>query len=131
MNENKSSEIICPVDRAVELLNKKWSVQIIRDLFFGKKHFNEFKEGKPDLSNKVLSSCLKDLEEKQIINKKIISTSPNSTEYSLTERGKSLNKVIYELAIFTLEKCDYEEYKTIETKNNIKTTFKATLNIEN
>ncbi|MDR0900360.1 MAG: helix-turn-helix transcriptional regulator [Methanobrevibacter sp.] len=114
----------------MELLNKKWSIQIIRDLFFGKKHFKEFKEGKPDLSNKVLSNCLKELEKNELIEKKIISTTPNSTEYTLTKKGKSLNKVIYELAIFTLEKCDYEEYKTEKTKNNIKKSFEKTLNIK-
>ena len=130
MNENKYSENVCPVDKAMELLNKKWSIQIIRDLFFGKKHFNEFKEDKPNLSNKVLSNCLKELEKNEIIEKRIISTSPTLTEYSLTEKGQALNKVIYELAIFTLEKCEYDEYKSKETKRNIKNLFKNTLKIK-
>jgi DNA-binding HxlR family transcriptional regulator len=51
-----SKGVVCPVDRTLNLINKKWSVQIIRDLFFGKKHFKEFKEDKPQLSNKVLSN---------------------------------------------------------------------------
>ena len=58
-------KIVCPVDRTLNLINRKWSIQIIRDLFFGKKHFKEFKEDKPELSNKVLSNCLKDLEKNQ------------------------------------------------------------------
>ena len=57
------STITCPIQNAVQLFNKKWSILIIRDMFFGKKQFSEFKEGK-DISNKVLSSCLKDLEKK-------------------------------------------------------------------
>lgn len=130
MTEKKSCEIVCPVDRAMEMLNKKWNIQIIRDLFFGKKHFKEFKENKPNLSNKVLSNCLKDLEENKLMEKKIITTTPKSTEYSLTAKGMALNKVIYELAIFTLEKCDYEDYKNEETKNNIKNSFKNALKIK-
>lgn len=129
MSDDKSGKIICPIDRAADLLNKKWNVQIIRDLFFGKKHFKEFKKDKPDLSNKVLSNCLKDLEQKELINKKVISTTPNLTEYSLTEKGMVFNKVIYELAIFTLEKCDYEDYENEKTKENIKNSFKKTLRI--
>jgi DNA-binding HxlR family transcriptional regulator len=65
-----TEKIVCPVDRTLNLFNKKWSIQIIRDMFFGKKHFKEFKEDKPNLSNKVLSSCLKELEENGLIEKK-------------------------------------------------------------
>lgn len=130
MNENKSNDIVCPIDRAVQLFNKKWNIQIIRDLFFGKKHFSEFKEGKPELSNKVLSNCLKDLEANGIIKKKVLNSTPTLTEYQLTNKGKSLNKVIYELAIFNLEKCNYNDYKSEYTKNNIKNSFKSILNID-
>ena len=129
MDENKSNTV-CPIDKAVQLFNKKWNIQIIRDLFFGKKHFSEFKDDKPDLSNKVLSNCLKDLEANGLIKKKILDSTPSSTEYQLTEKGKSLNKVIYELAIFTLEKCNYDDYENENTRNKIKNTFKATLNID-
>ena len=65
-----SEKIVCPVDRTLNLISKKWSIQIIRDMFLEKKHFKEFKEDKPKLSNKVLSSCLKDLEEKGLIEKR-------------------------------------------------------------
>ena len=64
-----TERIVCPVDRTLNLISKKWSIQIIRDMFFGKKHFKEFKEGK-DISNKVLSSCLADLEKNGLIEKK-------------------------------------------------------------
>lgn len=121
--------IICPVDRTMALLNKKWSVQIIRDMFFGKKHFKEFQEDKPDLSNKVLSNCLKDLEEKGLIEKKVLDTKPVSTEYSLTDYGKTLNKVVYEIAMFTLDNDKQKNYDE-ETKNNLVNLFKDTLDID-
>ncbi len=93
--------------------------------FFGKKHFKEFKQDKK-ITNKVLSNCLKELESNGLIAKKIISINPNITEYSLTERGKSLNKVIYELAMFTLEdeNNNYDEKTTHELKENFKKTLK-------
>lgn len=96
-------------------------------MFFGKKRFKEFKEHKPNLSNKVLSDCLKNLETNGIIEKKVVNSSPVSTEYNLTERGRSLNKVIYELAVFALEGCDIgnlEDAKRTQIKENFKETLK-------
>ncbi|MBE6508942.1 MAG: helix-turn-helix transcriptional regulator [Methanobrevibacter sp.] len=124
MNNEK---IICPVDRTLNLINKKWSIQIIRDMFFGKKRFKEFQEDKPNLSNKVLSNCLKELEENGLIEKKVLNTSPVSTEYYLTEYGKSMNRIVYELAMFTLH--DENSYSD-EVRNELKNTFKETLNID-
>ena len=124
MNNEK---IICPVDRTLNLINKKWSIQIIRDMFFGKKRFKEFQEDKPNLSNKVLSNCLKELEENGLIEKKVLNTSPVNTEYYLTEYGKSMNRIVYELAMFTLH--DENSYSD-EVRNELKNTFKETLNID-
>lgn len=98
-------------------------------MFFGKKRFKEFKEGKPNLSNKVLSDCLKNMENNGIVQKKIINSTPISTEYYLTERGKALNKVIYELAVFALEDCDDDEYKEESARIRIKQNFRETLQI--
>lgn len=123
-----SERIVCPVDRTLNLISKKWGIQIIRDMFFGKKHFKEFKEDKPKLSNKVLSNCLKELEENGLIEKRVLNTTPVTTEYYLTEYGKSMNRIVYELAMFTLDNNDrsYSE----ETKKELKNNFKQTLKID-
>ena len=124
-----SEKIVCPVDRTLNLISKKWSIQIIRDIFFGKKHFKEFKEDKPKLSNKVLSSCLKDLEEKGLIEKKVLNTTPITTEYYLTEYGRSMNRIIYELAMFTLND-DLDDNYPKDLRNELKNNFKETLQID-
>ena len=120
-------KIVCPVDKTLNLINKKWSIQIIRDMFFGKKHFKEFKEDKPKLSNKVLSNCLKELEENCLIRKEVLNTTPVTTEYYLTEYGRSMNRIVYELAMFTLH--DEDSYSD-ETREELKKTFKETLEID-
>ena len=120
-------KIVCPVDITLNLFSKKWSIQIIRDMFFGKKHFKEFKEDKPNLSNKVLSNCLKELEENGLIEKKVFNTTPVTTEYHLTEYGHSMNRIVYELAMFTLN--DEKSYSD-ETRQNLIKTFKETFEIE-
>lgn len=123
-----SEKIVCPVDKTLNLINKKWSIQIIRDMFFGKKHFKEFKEDKPKLSNKVLSNCLKELEENGLIRKEVLNTTPVTTEYYLTEYGKSMNRIIYELAMFTLQNNDEHSYSD-EVRDDLKNTFKEKLEI--
>ena len=116
----------CPVNETLKIISGKWHVLIIRDLFFGKKRFKEFKEDKPALSNKVLTECLKDLESNGLISKTNLDDS-KITEYSLTEEGKRMNRILYELAIFTLEKDDTATDDESEEMTNI---FKNTLNID-
>jgi DNA-binding HxlR family transcriptional regulator len=125
----KSDRIVCPVDKTLNLISKKWSIQIIRDMFFGKKHFKEFKEDKPKLSNKVLSNCLKDLEENGLIEKKVLNTTPVTTEYYLTDYGRSMNRIVYELAMFTLDD-ELDDTYPEDKRAELKKDFKRTLQID-
>ena len=113
----------CPIELVVTLIRKKWVIQIIRDLFFGKTRFHEFKEGKPKLSNKVLSNCLKEMEQNGIIHKIIDKYDKKDVKYYLTEKGKSLNKVLYEIAMVTVDGENYSD----KLKNELKTNFKNQL----
>ncbi len=95
----------CPIETALEYIGKKWTFEIVRDLFFGKKHFNDFLKSNPDLSGKVLSERLKELGENGIIEKKVSNTFPVSIEYELTPKGRALNRIVYELAVFAMNFC--------------------------
>ena len=112
-----------PIDNVVQLIRKKWVVQIINDLFFGKTRFHEFKENRPKLSNRVLSSCLKDMEENGLINRIVDRYDKKNVRYYLTEKGQALNKIIYEMAIFSV---DSENY-TDQTKTELKSVFREKL----
>lgn len=109
----------CPVELSLDILNRKWVLQIICDMFFGKKRFSEFKEGRPELSNKALSRSLKFMEEQELI-KKVVSD--GNIEYFLTDKGKSLNKLIYDLVEYTLDnnKDLYNEETVIKAKEGFK-----------
>jgi len=113
----------CPIELVVKLINKKWVIQIMRDLFFGKSRFHEFKEVKPDLSNKVLSHCLKDMENNGLIQKIVDKCDKKNVRYILTEKGKSLNKVIYEIAMVTVDSENYSD----KIRNDLKTSFQENL----
>ncbi|MBO6123971.1 MAG: helix-turn-helix transcriptional regulator [Methanobrevibacter sp.] len=115
--------VSCPMELVVSLIRKKWVIQIIRDLFFGKTRFHEFKEGKPDLSNKVLSNCLKDMENNGLIHRIVDKCDKKNVKYYLTEKGKSLNKVLYEIAMISVDGETYSD----KIKNDVKATFKEKL----
>ena len=127
---NNKGIIQCPVELTMNLINKKWVIQLIRDMFFGKSHFNEFKEDKPKLSNKVLSNCLKDMEKNGLIKRVVNPNDSLDIEYCLTDNGKALNKVIYELAMYTLNTNLYNEYYDEKTRESLKKLFKEKLNIK-
>ncbi|MBR4448396.1 helix-turn-helix domain-containing protein [Methanobrevibacter sp.] len=113
----------CPIELVVELINKKWVIQIIRDLFYGKSRFHEFKEDKPNLSNKVLSNCLKEMEKNGLIQRIVDKCDKKNIRYKLTEKGKSLNKVLYEIAMVTVESENYSD----KLKNDLKASFEENL----
>lgn len=110
----------CPIELVVNLIRKKWVIHIIRDLFYGKTRFHEFKEGKPKLSNKVLSNCLKDMEKNGLIHKIVDKIDKKDVKYRLTEKGKSLNKILYEIAILTVDNENYSEKLTKDLKTNFR-----------
>ena len=115
----------CPVATALSHIGGKWSINIIRDLMLGKKRFKDFLNENQNLSTKMLSKRLKDLEREGIIEKNIISKNPVLIEYSLTEKGKSLNTVLYDLALFSVKyyskevsgiSCQYQKKDVNELK---------------
>lgn len=78
-----------PIENTLKLINKKWTIVLIRDMFNGKKYFHEFSENNEGLSNTVLSDTLKYMENNGLIFKM-------DTAYYLTERGSKLNRILYE-----------------------------------
>lgn len=116
----------CPIDLVVGLFKKKWVIEILRDLFFGKSRFSEFKKGKPNLSNKVLSNCLKAMEKDGLI-KRISDRYERDVEYILTKKGQALNKIVYELAMFSIDEDLGDTKFNDETKGKMRRSFKDKL----
>ncbi|MCE7737598.1 MAG: helix-turn-helix transcriptional regulator [Candidatus Heimdallarchaeota archaeon] len=98
MTEIKS----CPIQVAFykTSLHKKWTLTIIRDLLLGEKQFSSFLRSNPELSAKVLSQRLKEMQAEDMIVKKVIETTPITVEYQLTAKGAALNKILYELSMY-------------------------------
>lgn len=89
----------CPMRKTLELLSGKWRTHIIYELC--KKpvcRFGELKKAVPQITNTMLTSTLRDLEALGIVNREQFNEIPPRVEYSLTEKGKALLPVFFELA---------------------------------
>jgi len=85
----------CPVTSTATLVGRKWHPVVVHRLLeAGPLGFNALKEEVDGISSKVLSETLEDLEEKTLVDRRIVSEKPFRVEYSLTERGASLEPVI-------------------------------------
>ena len=85
----------CAVTCAMDVIGKKWHPVIVHRLLqHGALRFNELSEEVGGITNKMLSQSLEDLEEKELLDREIVSEKPVAVEYSLTERGRSLEPVI-------------------------------------
>ncbi len=99
-NEEKMAEclgILLPVRDALEVLNGKWKLPIIISLSFGDKRFRQIGKDINGITDKMLSKELKDLEMNKLIKRTIYHTFPPTVEYSITDHGRSLKKLINEL----------------------------------
>jgi DNA-binding HxlR family transcriptional regulator len=90
----------CPhFHKAVELVGKRWTGAILYVLMHADKplRFSEIAHAVPDLSDRLLSERMKELERCGIVRRHVAATSPVRVEYSLTERGRDLEATLGEL----------------------------------
>lgn len=87
----------CPVEITLSLVNKKWKILIIRELLNDTKRFGELQRGVGDISQKVLTSNLRSMEDDGLVNRKVYAEVPPRVEYSLTDLGRSLKPILDEM----------------------------------
>lgn len=89
---------LCPkFEAAFEMLGKRWTGLIINVLFNGPKRFKNIASFIPDMSDKMLSDRLKQLEELDIVVRNVYPETPVRIEYDLTEKGKTLKPAMDEI----------------------------------
>ena len=84
----------CPVETTLMLISDRWKVLIIRDLLEGTKRFGELKKSVGNISQKVLTSNLRSMEDAGLLTRKVYAEVPPRVEYTLTETGYSLKPVL-------------------------------------
>lgn len=84
----------CPVETTLTLISDKWKVLILRDLLTGTKRFGELRKSIGTVSQKVLTSQLRQMEQSGLLTRKVYAEVPPRVEYTLTELGYSLKPIM-------------------------------------
>ena len=81
----------CPVAKAMEVLDERWTLLVVRELLAGSTHFNELRRGNPRMSPALLSKRLRTLERAGVIRREVVE---GRIRYQLTECGLELRPVV-------------------------------------
>lgn len=84
----------CPVATTVQLIGSKWKILIIRNLMTRPWRFNELHKSLEGISQKVLTSNLREMEHTGLIERRAYAEVPPRVEYSLSELGESMRPII-------------------------------------
>lgn len=87
----------CPVRSALTVIGGKWKPVIARYLMLGKRRYGELRKLMPDVTQKMLTQQLRELEEDGIVHRRVYHEVPPKVEYSLTDYGETLRPVLREL----------------------------------
>lgn len=84
----------CPVETTLTLISNKWKVLILRDLLPGTKRFGELKKSVGEVSQKVLTAQLREMEAGGLLVRTVYPEVPPRVEYTLTDLGRSLKPIL-------------------------------------
>src|SRR5215831_4307537 len=87
----------CPVAKAMELLDERWTLLVIRELVSGSRRFNDLRRGLPRMSPTLLSKRLQQLVRAGILVRR---TGGGDVEYVLTDAGRELQPVVEALGVW-------------------------------
>ncbi len=119
----------CPISMASSVLCEKWTLQIIRELFFGSTRFSEIQKYIPNISPSLLRNRLRFLEEQGIILRKR-SGAGNRPEYHLTASGKALAPVLTELGRWGMRHAREGMTDKLNTVSGLVRDFSGGLNLD-
>lgn len=91
------SENSCPAEGLLKMLSGKWKPQIFRVALDGSVRFNSLLRQIEGSNKQSIAVALKELEEHELLEKKVVKLKPLHIEYNLTEKGKSLIPVFRQL----------------------------------
>ncbi len=94
MHMNERLSLCTTFHRAVELIGRRWSGAIIFLLLKGSARFAELRAGIPQITDRMLSERLHELEGEGIVSRTVIPETPVRVEYALTPKGQALAKVV-------------------------------------
>ncbi len=112
----------CTVYKTMNFISKKWTLLILLELYKGgkdKKRYSEIKDKMEDITPKVLSARLKELEKEGLLTRKVdASKFPIKTEYALTESGMDFIPIVSQIKSWALKWKPHQKIcESIDCKN--------------
>jgi DNA-binding HxlR family transcriptional regulator len=96
--KNRTPHPLCPLSDCLAFIGGAWTPNILWNLASGPRRFSELRLDIPLVSAKVLTQRLRELEERGILIRRVMPTSPPSVEYALTGLGQEFMPVIQAIA---------------------------------
>ena len=93
---------LCPIAYTLDIIGERWTLLIIRELFYGERRFSDLLRALHGIGANLLSSRLKELEQKKLVTRRDLPPPAATHVYGLTERGKGLKSILRELALWGL-----------------------------
>jgi DNA-binding HxlR family transcriptional regulator len=93
----------CPVEATLDLIGGKWKGIVLFHLMQGTKRFNELRRLVPDITQRMLTLQLRQLEKDGLIKRKIYKQIPPKVEYSLSDLGQTLIPILQQLEQWGIE----------------------------
>lgn len=87
----------CGLARALEVVGERWALLIVRDLLVGPRRFSDLRRGLPKIPTNILSARLKELEQAEVVQRRVLPRPAGSIVYELTARGRALEAAVLEL----------------------------------
>ena len=109
----KTALPVCPVEVTLALISDRWKVLILRDLMQDTRRFGELKRSVGHISQKVLTTNLRSMEQSGLINRHVYAEVPPRVEYALSELGESMRPVMD-----AMEKWGINYKNQLQTKQN-------------
>jgi DNA-binding HxlR family transcriptional regulator len=88
---------ICVLSRALEIVGERWALLIIRELVGAPKRFTDLRHGLPKIPTNVLSARLKELEQAEVLQRRILPRPASAVVYDLTDYGRELEDILLAL----------------------------------
>lgn len=104
----------CPLELTMDLIGGKWKLIILWYLLDDSKRFSQLNRLMPNITQKMLTTQLRELEEKGLINRHVYPQVPPKVEYSLTEQGYSLKHILNDICSWSTS---YAKDNEIEISN--------------
>jgi DNA-binding HxlR family transcriptional regulator len=116
---------ICGLSHALEIVGERWALLIIRDLMSGPKRFTDLRQGLPRIPTNVLSARLKELEQADVLQRRILPRPASAVVYELTDYGRELDDILLALGRWGAQSMGQSDSDAIVTIDSLMMAMRA------